>query len=125
YNLEGFFNHHDLDFDNPAILRREITPSGKSRAFINDTPVSLKTLRELGLQLIDIHSQHQNLELGNRKFQLQLVDVVSGTGKILLQYKELYQEYIKLQKNIEELKARNEKEKADLDYWQFQYNQLD
>lgn len=125
YNLEGFFNYHDLDFDNPAILRREITPSGKSRAFINDTPVSLKTLRELGLQLIDIHSQHQNLELGNRKFQLQLVDVVSGTGKILLQYKELYQEYIKLQKNIEELKARNEKEKADLDYWQFQYNQLE
>lgn len=125
YNLEEFFIHHDLDFDNPAILRREITPSGKSRAFINDTPVSLKTIRELGLQLIDIHSQHQNLELGNRRFQLQLVDVVSGAGKLLLHYRGLYQEYKKLQSSLQELKVRNEKEKADLDYWQFQFNQLE
>jgi DNA repair protein RecN (Recombination protein N) len=82
-------------------------------------------LRDLALQLIDIHSQHQNLELGNRKFQLQLVDVVSGAGKILQQYREQYFRYKALQKDLEELKERNDKEKADLDYWQFQFNQLE
>lgn len=125
YNLEGFFAEHDLDYDNPAILRREITPAGKSRAFINDTPVSLKIIRELGLKLIDIHSQHQNLELGNRKFQLQLVDVVSGAADYLQQYKEAYAAFTRMQRNLNELKTRNDKEKADLDYWQFQYNQLE
>ncbi len=125
YHLEDFFSENDLDYDNPSILRREITPAGKSRAFINDTPVSLKILRDLALQLIDIHSQHQNLELGNRKFQLQLVDVVSGAGKILQQYREQYFRYKSLQKDLAELKERNDKEKADLDYWQFQFNQLE
>ncbi len=125
YNLQAFFEENDLDYDNPAILRREITPSGKSRAFINDTPVSLKTIRELGLQLIDIHSQHQNLELGNRKFQLQLVDVVAGAGSFLQQYKEQYSRYKALQKDLNELKELSEKEKADMDYWQFQFSQLE
>src|SRR5690554_5254833 len=125
YKLEQFFEQNDLDYDNPAILRREISPSGKSRAFINDTPVSLKTLRELSLYLIDIHSQHQNLELGNRKFQLQLVDVVSGAGNILQEYKLNWIEYVKLQKKLEELRSKNDKEKSDLDYWQFQLNQLE
>ncbi len=125
YNLGYFFEENDLDYDNPTLLRREITPSGKSRAFINDTPVSLKSLRELGLQLIDIHSQHQNLELGNRKFQLQLVDVVSGAGKDLRQYKEQFFRYKSMQTELEELKNKNDKEKADLDYWQFQLNQLE
>ncbi|HZH71643.1 MAG TPA: DNA repair protein RecN [Mariniphaga sp.] len=125
YKLEQFFEQNDLDYDNPAILRREISPSGKSRAFINDTPVSLKTLRELGLHLIDIHSQHQNLELGNRKFQLQFVDVVSGAGEVLQEYKLGWSEYVKLQKKLEDLRSENEKEKADLDYWLFQFNQLE
>jgi len=87
YNLHSFFEENDLDYDSTTILRREITTSGKFRAFINDTPVNLKTLRDLSLQLIDIHSQHQNLELGNRKFQLDLVDTVSGAGKVLEQYR--------------------------------------
>jgi DNA repair protein RecN (Recombination protein N) len=98
---------------------------GKFRAFINDTPVNLKTLREMGLQLIDIHSQHQNLELGNRKFQLNLVDTFAGAEKVLLQYREMYIEFVSLQKKLnEELTAKSEKESADLDYWQFQFNQL-
>ncbi len=125
YNLTAFFNENDLDYDNPSILRREIAPSGKSRAFINDTPVSLKTLRDLALQLIDIHSQHQNLELANHKFQLHLVDVVSGAGKYLQQYREQFFRYKSLQKNLEDLITRNEKEKADLDYWEYQFNQLE
>lgn len=125
YNLNAFFTENDLDYDNPSILRREIAPSGKSRAFINDTPVSLKILRDLALQLIDIHSQHQNLELGNHKFQLQLVDVVSRAGKNLQQYREQFTRYKSLQRNLDELITRNEKEKADLDYWEFQFNQLE
>jgi len=76
YNLLSFFEENDLDYEPTAIIRREITSSGKFRAFINDTPVNLKTMRDLGLYLIDIHSQHQNLELGNRKFQFKLVDTV-------------------------------------------------
>ncbi|HDR50514.1 MAG TPA: DNA repair protein RecN, partial [Mariniphaga anaerophila] len=125
YELQPFFNENDLDYDNLTILRREITPSGKSRAFINDTPVTLKTMRELGLQLIDIHSQHQNLEPGNRKFQLTLVDAVAGTGKLLSEYRGLYQHFNSLKKNLEALVEKSENERADLDYWQFQFNQLD
>ena len=124
YNLQTFFEENDLDYDSNTIIRREITSSGKFRAFINDTPVNLKTMRDLGLNLIDIHSQHQNLELGNRKFQLDLVDTVSGSAKILLQYKENYTEFISLQKELEELITKSNKESADLDYWQFQFNQL-
>ncbi|WP_372950649.1 DNA repair protein RecN [Mariniphaga sp.] len=125
YNLQPFFTENDLDYDALTILRREITPSGKSRSFINDTPVNLKTLRELGLKLIDIHSQHQNLELGNRQFQLNLVDTVAGTGKILSEYRQLYKHFLSSKKNLDALIEKNEKERADLDYWQFQFNQLD
>src|SRR5690554_5136110 len=125
YNLEVFFTENDLDYDNPVILRREITSSGKSRSFINDTPVQLKVLRVLGLMLIDIHSQHQNLELGNHKFQLQLVDEVSGAKNILQQYRQEYKEYKSLEKALHDLKELNDKEKTDLDYWQFQFNQLE
>ena len=125
YKLEPFFEKYDLDYDTATILRREITPSGKSRAFINDTPVTLKVIRELGLQLIDIHSQHQNLELGNQKFQLNLVDTVAGSGKILGEYKKLYTEFINLQKELKEVTEKSEKAAADLDYFQFQFEQLD
>jgi DNA repair protein RecN (Recombination protein N) len=100
YNLKSFFAENDLDYDSLTILRREITQSGKSRAFINDTPVNLKTLRELGLKLIDIHSQHQNLELGNRQFQLNLVDTVAGTAKILSEYRQLYKHFVFPEKKI-------------------------
>ena len=124
YRLQPFFEENDLDYDATTIIRREITSSGKFRAFINDTPVNLKAMRELGLCLIDIHSQHQNLELGNRKFQLDLVDTVAGAEKVLQQYREMYIEYVSQQKKLENLTAKSEKESADLDYWQFQFNQL-
>ncbi len=124
YGLQYFFEENDLDYDSMAILRREILPSGKSRAFVNDTPVNLKTMRELGLALIDIHSQHQNLELGNQKFQLSLIDTVSNSGKILNEYRKLYSDFRNLQKQLDELKLKSEKSNADLDYFQFQFNQL-
>ena len=124
YNLQSFFEENDLDFESTTIIRREITSSGKFRAFINDTPVTLKTMRDLGLCLIDIHSQHQNLELGNRKFQLDLVDTVSGSAEVLQQYRVIYSEFVQLNKDLYELIEKSEKESADLDYWQFQFNQL-
>jgi len=125
YALKSFFEEHDLDYDDTSILRREITPAGKSRAFINDTPVNLKVIRELGLKLIDIHSQHQNLELSNQKFQLDLVDTVAGTTDLLLDYKAVFRAYRKAQNDLEALAARAEKEKAELDYFEFQFNQLE
>jgi len=124
YNLQPFFDENDLDYETTTIIRREITSSGKFRAFINDTPVNLKTMRDLGLCLIDIHSQHQNLELGNRKFQLDLVDTVSGSETILQQYREIFYEYVQLKNKLDEIVAKSEKESADLDYWQFQLVQL-
>ena len=125
YKVESFFEENDLDYDPVTILRREITPSGKSRAFINDTPVNLKILRELGLQLIDIHSQHQNLELVNRKFQLELIDTIAKTGKVLESYRQIFSDFLNLKKSLEVLKTKSEKAKADLDYFQFQFNQLE
>lgn len=125
YKLKSFFEKNDLDYDQVSILRREITPAGKSRAFINDTPVNLKTLRELGLQLIDIHSQHQNLDLVNQKFQLELVDIIANSGLILKNYQKSYTEFLLLKKKLDEMKIESEKAKADLDYFQFQFNQLE
>lgn len=125
YPLKWFFEENDLDYDPSTILRREITPSGKSRAFINDTPVNLKVMRALGLQLIDIHSQHQNLDLSNQKFQLHLVDSVARSGKILADYKSSFARYKKTQKQLTDLEERAEKSKADLDYYQFQFTQLE
>jgi DNA repair protein RecN (Recombination protein N) len=125
YKLQPFFNDNDLDYDNQTILRREITPAGKSRAFINDTPVNLKTISELGLKLIDIHSQHQNLELGNQKFQLNLVDEVSGSLKTLNEYKATYKKYTHLQQELSGVKKKAENAHTELDYFQFQFNQLE
>lgn len=124
YNLETFFQENDLDFSTSTILRREITAAGTTRAFVNDTPVNLKTLRELALSLIDIHSQHQNLELGNHRFQLELVDTVSDSTSLLKSYRDLYTEFRRLQQKLEEITATSAKERAELDYWQFQFNQL-
>ena len=125
YNLKHFFEENDLDYDTVAILRREITPAGKSRAFINDTPVNLKVMQELGLKLIDIHSQHQNLELSNQQYQLDVVDTVSGAFKILDEYKKQFSAVVNLKRKLAELIEKSKKANSDLDYYQFQFNQLD
>lgn len=124
YYLKPFFTENDLDFSDITIVRREITATGNSRSFINDTPVNLKTLRDLGLVLIDIHSQHQNLELGTHRFQLDLVDTVAKNGVLLNEYRELFSNYKTLQKKLAEIVDKSEKEKTELDYWQFQFDQL-
>ena len=125
YGLENFFETEELDFDDTVILRREITVSGTTRAFINDTPVNVKVLRDLGLQLVDIHSQHQNLELGNNHFQLKLVDLVAGNAGLLEEYAANYSRYRKSQAELKELEELAAKSRTDLDYFVFQFKQLE
>lgn len=124
YNLLPFFTEHDLDYEKETLIRREINTSGKSRAFINDTPVNLNTLKELAVQLIDIHSQHESLELINNQFQLKVIDSVAQNGTLLNDYKNTFQHYKNLQKTLEELKEAAKTAAADYDYNLFQYNQL-
>ncbi len=124
-NLEGFFSENDLDFDNISYLRREILPSGKSRAFINDTPVNLNTLKELGNKLVDIHSQHQTLLLGNTSFQLETLDNFLGINDEVKEYGKIFKEYKTLQKKLEELKEKEAVSKRDEDYLRFQLEELE
>ncbi len=125
YDLKDFFSDNDLDFGDPVILRREIVPGGKSRAFINDTPVNLPLVRELGLRLVDIHSQHQNLNLGVHSFQLTVVDTVAGNQNLLAAYGDQYNVYTKLGEKLAELREKARKAQTDLDYFTFRFKQLD
>ena len=125
YDLEDFFLKNDLDFESPAILRREINPAGKSRAFINDTPVTISLLKEIGDRLIDIHSQHQVLMLNDSAFQLNIIDSFAETGKMLKDYRTAFNNFRKLQKEFNELKQNSDRNKADLEYYRFLLNQLE
>jgi len=124
YGLDGFFEENEIDYDDNTILRREITPQGKSRAFINDTPVNVKVLHDLGLKLIDIHSQHQNLELNEKKYQLHLVDIVAANADLLNSYYSTYKEYLSIQEQLSKTLVLVEQSKKDLDYYNYQFNQL-
>ena len=125
YNLQSFFEERDLDYDTQnCILRREIWNSGKSRAFINDTPVSLNDLKELGSFLIDIHSQHENLLLGDNKFQLQVLDTLADNKNLREEYVTAYSDFRQLKKKFQQLKEKAETDSAEKDYIQFQFNQL-
>ncbi|MFY9150984.1 MAG: DNA repair protein RecN [Prolixibacteraceae bacterium] len=125
YGLQPFFTENELDYEDVTILRREITPQGKSRAFINDTPVNVKILRDMGLKLIDIHSQHQNLELNEKNYQLRLVDLVAGNSENLINYSSAYRIYITLQDKLQETLDLAEQSRKDLDYFEFQFKQLE
>jgi len=125
YDLEEFFASNELDYDPVTILRREINPAGKSRAFINDTPVTVNLLKELGDKLIDIHSQHQTLMLNDNSFQLNVIDSFAGTLKLKNDYRIVYNNYRKLKKEYGEMKEKTERNKADLEYYQFQLDQLE
>ncbi len=126
YDMEDFFEKNDLDYsDDDCIIRREVNSSGKSRAFINDTPVSLTNLRELGGQLVDIHSQHQNLLLNKEDFQLNVVDIIAADQQTLEDYKNAYKEYHKSQQKLAELRQAINKSKDDEDFLRFQYHELE
>lgn len=125
YGLDEFFSENDLDFDgNECIVRRELTSAGKSRAFINDTPASLTQLKEIGEQLIDIHSQHKNLLLGKEDFQLGVLDTLAAHGDLRAQYKEEYKQYKSLCKQLEEAIEEASNSKDDEEFLRFQLKQL-
>jgi len=124
-HLENFFAENDLDNeDSQCIIRRELTNTGKSRAFINDTPVALNVIRDLSNRLIDIHSQHENLLLSNDAYQLEVVDTIAQNSIALNSYKQSYNQWKNLQLDLKQLQKTAEKQAADIDYIQFQYQQL-
>jgi DNA repair protein RecN (Recombination protein N) len=125
YHLQSFFETQELDFEEVTTIRREITPEGKSRAFINDTPANLAILKELGERLIDIHSQHETLLLKETNFQFELVDAFAQTTILFSDYKKQFSNLQKLRKQLEELSNQEIQAKKELDYFQFQFNELD
>lgn len=126
YQLETFFEEHDLEYeDGECILRRELLASGKSRAFINDTPASLAQMKALGEKLIDVHSQHQNLLLNHEDFQLSVIDILANDEDQLTAYKALYQDYKRTSRELAQLIEQAEKSRQDEDYISFQVNQLE
>ncbi|OQA02016.1 MAG: DNA repair protein RecN [Bacteroidetes bacterium ADurb.Bin408] len=124
YNLEDFFAANELDYENICIVRREILPNNRSRAFINDTPVNANLLRDFADTLIDIHSQHDTLSLLKPDYQLAILDDFSGNITLLDKYKTHFNHYIKLKNQLEEMLAAEEKSKADEDYLSFLLNEL-
>lgn len=125
YGLKSLFEEEDVDYEEETVLRREILPSGKSRAFVNDTPVNLNFLKSLSDKLIDVHSQHQNLLLGDNRFQLNVVDTVAGNQALRASYREAYRIYRKLLTEKKKLEELNTRQRNDQDYWEFQFKQLE
>lgn len=125
YDLKAFFTEREIDYDEICILRRELMSSGKSRAFINDTPVTLADLKELGNRLIDIHSQHQNLMLGDNQFQMHVVDALAGNANLLKEYNQIYTIYKDSEKKLKNLQDAITKSRQEEEYLRFQYTALD
>ncbi len=125
YQLAGFFESNELDYSTETFLRREINADGKSRAFINDTPVNLSQLKKLGTFLVDIHSQHETLTLSNSDFQMGVVDAFSKHQPLLNNYNSLYISFKKLNIDLKDLRDREKQSKIDLDYLQFQFDELE
>ena len=124
YNLKSLFEAEDLDYEDQTIIRREILPSGKSRAFVNDSPVNLNSLQLLGEKLIDIHSQHQTLELTNNDFQFQIIDALANNDKQLQNYKEALKHYKQLQKALNDLLQHQADAIKEHDYNSFLLKEL-
>ena len=125
YGMDRFFDENEIEFDaEDTIIRRELTSAGKSRAFINDTPVALSMLKELGEQLVDVHSQHQNLLLNKQDFQLSVVDIIADDTKELADYQQTYVRYQELKKEEQRLREDIEQGRQQVDFMQFQYDEL-
>lgn len=124
-NLKPLFEANDLDFESECLFRRELNPQKKSRAFINDTPVALQTMKEIGSQLVDIHSQHDSLLLTDADFQLKLLDEIAQNEAVLADYQTEYGNYNILKRKLDDLKEMATKNTAENDYLKFQLNELD
>jgi DNA repair protein RecN (Recombination protein N) len=125
FNLKTFFEDNDLDYEAETVVRREISADGKSRSFVNDTPVNLNSMKLLGEKLIDIHSQHATMEINDPEFQLLVVDSVAKHPDLLSEYQTKFRAYKKSTTKLQQLIEESEKAKADLDYYQFQYDELE
>lgn len=125
YNLEEYFNSADIDYSTETIIRRELNESGKSRAFINDTPVTLQSLQQLTEKLVQIHSQHETLALSDSRFQMLVIDSLAGTGKLLSQYQKKYQYHKNINVALSEAITNTQRTEKEKDYMQFQYNELE
>ena len=125
YGMDDFFAENDIENDpEDCIIRRELTASGKSRAFINDTPVQLSMLKELGERLVDVHSQHQNLLLNKQDFQLGVVDIIADDATALSQYQQTFRQCQTIKKELDELQENIERNRQNLDFLQFQCSEL-
>ena len=125
YNLKPIFDVNELDYDSETILRREISPSGKSRAFINDSPVNLHQLSKIGSRIIDIHTQHQNLNILDQDFQFEIIDAFSNNNEIVDEFRFIFNQFQELQRKIEKLKLDKESLNQSIDYNKFILNELD
>lgn len=125
YKLEKFFSSNELDYEKQTTIRREINPEGKSRAFVNDTPVNLNLLRELTSRLIDIHSQHETLIMKEHSFRIDLLDAMAGNEKLIAEYREELSRFRALKKEYEVLLQKQEQAKREEDYFSFQFNELE
>lgn len=123
--FKPFFDINDLDFEELTLIRREILPGGKSRAFINDTPVVLAVLKELGNQLVDVHSQHQNLQLSDNIYQMEVVDHVCGNEMLLNKYRTHFSAYSETMLEYKKLKSGIDSLKGELDFYEFQFTELE
>ena len=126
YNMQPFFDENDIEYDaGDCIIRRELTAAGKSRAFINDTPVALSMLKELGDMLMDVHSQHQNLLLNKQDFQLKVVDIIADDAAQLAKYQNTYAEFVKAEKELSEMTLAIERNRENHDFLKFQFEELE
>ena len=126
YNMQPFFDENDIEYDaGDCIIRRELTAAGKSRAFINDTPVALSMLKELGDMLMDVHSQHQNLLLNKQDFQLEVVDIIANDAAQLAKYQNTYAEFVKAEKELSEMTLAIERNRENHDFLKFQFEELE
>lgn len=125
YFIQDFFEELDLDYESETIIRREINPQGKSRAFINDTPVKLEVLKKLGNILVDVHSQHQSLLLGDLAFQLEVIDAVAGNVDDLKKYHLQYHEYRKMNKDLQSMEEKAAAASTEVDFLNFQFQELE
>jgi len=124
YNLQDFFAANDIDYDEALVIRREITPAGKSRAFVNDTPTNLKVLQALTGELIDLHQQFDTLDINNMSFQLKMVDALAGNKKLLHEYRGHYQDYLANKKALDKYRAQDEQGRKEVDFINFQLEEF-
>ena len=125
FGLKPFFEENEMDYDDECIVRRELSANGRSRAFVNDTPVGVAQLKELGAKLIDIHSQHQNLLIADKNYQLSVLDTLAGDKALLDAYGAEYNAYMSLAREIEHMKSELDKSRRDEEWLRFQLNELE